>query len=42
MKILPKYTDVEMTIDKMNYLIKDICVEYYNKGYNDAKSEDSE
>ncbi len=37
-KLLPKLTDVESTIEKMNYSIKDICIEYYNKGYNDADS----
>ena len=34
--LLPKLADVEDTIDKMSYSIKDICIEYYNKGYNDA------
>lgn len=38
-KLLPKLEDVENTLDNLNYKISDICIEYYNKGYNKAKEE---
>jgi len=34
---LPKLTDVENTIDNLSYSIKDVCIEYYNKGLQEER-----
>ena len=38
-KELPKLSDVEKSIDNLSYGIKDICIDYYNKGIEQGKSQ---